>query len=55
LTAKLEHFYVDLGDVSGAFVTPVTGLSGGLLTSRCSSHITDNILRVGLNYRWAAR
>jgi outer membrane immunogenic protein len=54
-TAKLEYLYVDLGDVSGAFVTPVTGLSGGLLTSRYSSHITDNILRVGLNYRWAAR
>jgi hypothetical protein len=33
----------------------ITGLSDGLLTSRYSSHITDNILRVGLNYRWAAR
>lgn len=54
-TAKLEYLYVDLGDVSGAFVTPVTGRSGGLLTSHYSSHITDNILRVGLNYRWAAR
>ncbi|MEH2546854.1 outer membrane immunogenic protein [Bradyrhizobium sp. AZCC 2262] len=54
-TARLEYLYVDLGDVSGSFVTPVTGLSGGLLTSRYSSHITDNILRVGLNYRWAAR
>jgi len=54
-TAKLEYLYVDLGDVSGAFVTPVAGLSGGLLTSRYNSHITDNILRVGLNYRWAAR
>jgi outer membrane immunogenic protein len=54
-TAKFEYLYVDIGDVSGAFVTPVTGLSGGLLTSRYSSHITDNILRVGLNYRWAAR
>ena len=53
-TAKLEYLYVDLGDVSGAFVTPVTGLSGGFLTSNYRSHITDNILRVGLNYRWAA-
>jgi len=25
------------------------------LTSNYNSHITDNILRVGLNYRWAAR
>jgi outer membrane immunogenic protein len=54
-TAKLEYLYVDLGDVSGAFVTAVAGLSGGVLTSRYSSHVTDNILRVGLNYRWAAR
>jgi hypothetical protein len=36
-------------------VTPVTGLSGGFLTARYNSNITDNILRVGLNYRLAAR
>jgi outer membrane immunogenic protein len=23
-----------------------------LVTSRYSSHITDNILRVGVNYKW---
>jgi hypothetical protein len=34
---------------------PVTGLSGGLLTSNYRSHINGNILQVGLNYRWAAR
>jgi outer membrane immunogenic protein len=39
-TARLEYLYVDLGDVSVAFFTLVTGLSGGLLTSRYSSHIT---------------
>jgi len=51
-TAKLEYLYVDLGNVSGSFVTPVIGPSGGFLTSSYSSHITDNILRVGLNYRF---
>jgi outer membrane immunogenic protein len=51
-TAKLEYLYIDLGTVSGAFVTPITGRTGGFLTSTYSSHITDNILRVGLNYRW---
>jgi hypothetical protein len=28
------------------------GCSGGFLTSNCNSHVTDSILRVGLNYRW---
>lgn len=51
-TARLEYLYIDLGNVSGAFVTPAIGSSGGFLTSRYSSHITDNILRVGLNYRF---
>lgn len=51
-TAKLEYLYIDLGNVSGSFVTPVTGRSGGFLTSTFNSHVTDNILRVGLNYRW---
>jgi outer membrane immunogenic protein len=50
-TAKLEYLYIDLGNVSGSFVTPVVGRSGGFLTANYSSHITDNILRVGLNYR----
>jgi outer membrane immunogenic protein len=52
-TAKLEYLYIDLGNVSGTFVTPVVGPSGGFLTSSYSSHITDNILRVGVNYRFS--
>jgi outer membrane immunogenic protein len=51
-TAKLEYLYVDLGNVSGTFITPVIAPSGGFLTSSYSSHITDNILRVGLNYKF---
>jgi outer membrane immunogenic protein len=45
-TAKLEYLYVDLGRVSGSF-TPVVGL-----TSAYSSRVTDNVLRVGLNYKF---
>jgi outer membrane immunogenic protein len=51
-TARIEYLYMDLGSVSGTFVTPITAPSGAFLTSRYSSHITDNIVRVGLNYRW---
>jgi outer membrane immunogenic protein len=51
-TAKLEYLYIDLGNVSGSFLTPIVGPSGGFLTSSYRSHITDNVLRVGLNYRW---
>jgi outer membrane immunogenic protein len=51
-TAKLEYLYIDLGSVSGSFVTPLVAPSGAFLTSSYSSHITDNILRVGVNYRW---
>jgi outer membrane immunogenic protein len=51
-TAKVEYLYIDLGDVSGSFVTPSIATSGAFVTSRYSSHITDNILRVGVNYKW---
>jgi outer membrane immunogenic protein len=51
-TAKLEYLYIDLGNVSGSFVTPLVAPSGAFLTSGYNSHITDNILRVGVNYRW---
>lgn len=51
-TAKIEYLYMDLGNVSGSFVTPIIAPSGAFVTSRYSSHITDNILRVGVNYKW---
>ncbi|HTV26604.1 MAG TPA: outer membrane beta-barrel protein [Xanthobacteraceae bacterium] len=46
-TAKLEYLYVDLGSFSNTFTgvgtfTPVT----------LSTHVTDNIVRVGLNYHF---
>jgi len=51
-TAKIEYLYMDLGNVSGAFSTPIIAPSGGLVSTSYNSHITDNILRVGVNYRF---
>ena len=45
-TAKLEYLYVDLGTMNGSFTTPAA------VTSSYSSHITDNIVRVGVNYKF---
>lgn len=51
-TAKLEYLYIDLGNVSGTFVTPVLAPSGAIVRTSYSSHVTDNILRVGVNYHF---
>ena len=51
-TAKLEYLYVDLGKMSGSFLTTIPALGGGFLTSNYSSRITDNVLRVGVNYKF---
>jgi outer membrane immunogenic protein len=51
-TAKLEYLYVDLGGISGSFATPLVPVGGGTLTSYYSSRITDNVLRVGVNYKF---
>jgi outer membrane immunogenic protein len=55
-TARLEYLYLDLGTVSGTFTSsPATLLdpaSGAALTGKFSSRVTDNIVRVGVNYRF---
>lgn len=51
-TAKLEYLYVDLGRTTGSFLTTIPALGGGFLTHNYSSRITDNIVRVGLNYKF---
>jgi outer membrane immunogenic protein len=51
-TAKLEYLYVDLGRMSGSFTTPIAALGGGFITSNYSSRVTDNVLRVGVNYKF---
>ena len=42
-TAKLEYLFVDLGTISNTFI-------GGTVIA--TSHVRDNIIRVGINYRF---
>jgi outer membrane immunogenic protein len=46
-TGKVEYLYCDYGTVDGTFVN-----AGGGIQASFSSHITDNVLRVGLNYHY---
>lgn len=46
LTWKLEYLYVDLGSLSATGIDPIIG------PYHWSARITDNIVRVGLNYRF---
>jgi outer membrane immunogenic protein len=53
-TAKLEYLYMDLGTVSGGPIQ-LTGILVNLRTVAglsYSSHFTDNIVRVGVNYHF---
>lgn len=49
-TGKIEYLYMDLGTVSGSVAEP-RNFPPLVLTYR--SHLTDNILRIGLNYKFA--
>jgi outer membrane immunogenic protein len=56
-TAKLEYLFVDLGRTSGSFATTIPASGGGAVTSGAlasnySSHVTDNVLRFGVNYNF---
>jgi outer membrane immunogenic protein len=56
-TAKLEYLYVDLGRTSGSFATTIPAfgagaVANGTLTSSYNSRVTDNVLRVGVNYNF---
>ena len=46
-SVKLEYLYIDLGDTERTLATPALGT---ILTE--TRRTTDNIVRVGLNYRW---
>lgn len=48
-TAKLEYLYMDFGTFNTAFAGPPVG---AYTTLGASSHVTDNIVRVGLNYHF---
>jgi outer membrane immunogenic protein len=51
-TAKLEYLYLDLGKLSGVYLTPSPAFGGGFLNSSYNSRVTDNVLRVGVNYKF---
>jgi len=57
-SAKLEYLYVDLGSVSNTVpiaINPAFGpafINGGAASATNTSRIIDNIVRVGLNYRF---
>jgi outer membrane immunogenic protein len=51
-TARLEYLYVDLGKVNGSFVTPIPAFGTGVIVSNLNSHVTDNIVRAGINYKF---
>ena len=64
-SVKLEYLYMDLGDIGGsgatattvtnALNTPLQGrntVTTTTLTSAFNTRFTDNIVRVGINYRW---
>jgi outer membrane immunogenic protein len=51
-TAKLEYLYMDIGRANGTIATTTGALGGGTLVATYNSRITDNIVRVGLNYRF---
>jgi outer membrane immunogenic protein len=52
-TAKIEYLYMDLGTVSGGpFATPIVGTIRNPLATSFSSRVTDNIVRVGVNYKF---
>jgi outer membrane immunogenic protein len=46
-TAKIEYLYMDFGRFNNTFL----GIGPSFPAIATSSHVTDNILRVGLNYR----
>jgi outer membrane immunogenic protein len=57
-SVKAEYLYVDLGIVTDALpikINPAFGaafINGGMASATSTSHVTDNIIRVGLNYKF---
>jgi outer membrane immunogenic protein len=57
-SAKLEYLYVDLGRFTDTFaiaINPAFGAAftaGGVASATSTTHITDNIIRLGLNYQF---
>ncbi len=51
-SAKIEYLYLDLGSTTDTFNVPRAGNPASAYTITSTSHITDNIIRLGLNYRF---
>lgn len=59
-STKLEYLYVDLGSVNAAINTPLVSLCAntcatvatGSTRFTASTHVTDHIIRMGLNYKF---
>jgi outer membrane immunogenic protein len=55
-SAKLEYLYVDLGNVTDVLPIPINPafgaafVNGGGAGMTSTLHVTDNIIRAGLNY-----
>jgi outer membrane immunogenic protein len=53
-SAKIEYLYVDLGSVTNSFAVPFPGASTTSYAISSTTKIRDNIVRLGLNYRFGA-
>jgi outer membrane immunogenic protein len=53
-STKLEYLYVDLGSVTNTF-TAANANGSAFYTFTGQDHIRENIVRVGLNYRFSSR
>ena len=51
-SAKLEYLYVDLGSITNSFAVVQPGVPGSTYNISSTSKIHDNIVRLGLNYRF---
>jgi outer membrane immunogenic protein len=57
-SAKLEYLYVDLGRFTDTFaiaINPAFGAAfttGGVASAASTTHVTDNVVRLGLNYQF---
>jgi outer membrane immunogenic protein len=52
-TVRLEYLHLELPHVTGVFTSNVLALGGGgNLVEGFNSRLTDNIVRIGLNYRF---
>jgi outer membrane immunogenic protein len=57
-SAKMEYLYVDLGTVNESIAIPINppfapAFAGGSAAATRSTHITDHVVRVGLNYHFS--